>query len=230
MDGDFKQGQFGNIPPQTPTPPPQIPQQQQPPLSSVPPSMEQEPPKKRGGKWWIWLVVVFVLIVGGLLGVFAYIKGTPQYSLYQMWRATQNKDYEEFIKYFNVDAVIDDIFNKAVEDVKKQYGGMYSEEELVQIEMLAKTQVEAAKKQAKEEIKKQIEEGKFSLTEDYEIRLLDVFREVKVKKLSRTEANVTMTNKKGQSVTFTMRKKDGYWEIYKIDMTLEEIQKLIENK
>jgi VCBS repeat-containing protein len=43
---------------------------------------------------------------------------------------------------------------------------------------------------------------------------------------SGNDAKVAIKDESGKSVKFVMRKKNGYWEIYRIDMTLEEIQEL----
>jgi hypothetical protein len=91
---------------------------------------------------------------------------------------------------------------------------------------MMESMMEPVKEEAKAQLKKQIESGEFSLGEGYNVSIIKAFLNTKVQMQGNGDANVTVTNDEGQSVTFTMRKKDGYWEVYKIDMTLEELQEL----
>jgi hypothetical protein len=193
----------------------------------------QEKPQKTGGsKWWIWLLVVLgIIVIVGALG-WMYIKGTPQYSLYKMAKAVEKKDYTTFSKYFNVDAVIDDLLDKAIVESQKTMESQLAassaeEKKLAQqyFENLINQMRTQMKEKAKADIKKQVEGGNFYA--DYRGAIISVFLNTKVK-ISGNEADVTLINNKTkQTLPLKMRKKAGYWEIYKINASLEEIQKLI---
>lgn len=179
------------------------------------------------GKWWIWFLVIVVVFLGVIGGLLFYIIGTPQYSLYKMYQAVLNKDYEEFSKYFNLDSVIGDLFEKTIEQQKKQYSSLYSKEQLAQVEAMIRAQFETYKKQVKDQVKKEIEEGNFTLVKKNEkASLIKLFKETEIKELPTGDVRVKTKNENGKEVTFLMRKKDGYWEIYKFDMTLEELMEL----
>jgi len=212
--------------PQSPSNYPQMPNTQQ----GFQPSFQATPKKK--SKWWIWFLVILVFLIVFALGTVYYITQTPQYSLYKMTKAVQEKNVEEVFKYFNFDSVFEDIIQKFIAQQEKEIEAQYGKEGVAQYRMFMKEEIEkqkdSLKQQAKDSLKKEIEEGKFSLTREYKISLIKSFQEVKTKKLPNGDVNVTVKNEQGKSVTFTMRKKNGYWEIYKIDMTLEELQKLFQ--
>ena len=204
------------------------PQMQQTPAPQAPASA---PKKSSGSKLLIVLLIVLGVILVAVVGAFMYAKSTPQYSLYKMDQAVKSKDYETFSKYFNVDAVIDDLLDKALEaskqEIAKTYPSGSQESEVAQkyAKDLLDKLAPQMKKQAKEEIKKQVESGKF--IEDYsQPNIINAFTNTKVK-MEGNDAVVTVTDPKTKnSVSFRMRKKASYWEIYKIDMTLEELQKM----
>lgn len=210
----------------------QSPQMQQPVQQQTTFQDPTQQTKKTGdNKWLVWLLVILGVIVIAGVGVFFYAKGTPQYSLYKMNQAVKNKDYESFIKYFNVDAVIDDFLDKAIEmskkEIAKKYPGNSQEAKMAQkyAQDMINNLASQMKEQAKEEIKKQVESGKF-IEEYNQPNIISAFQNTKVK-MEGNDAVVIITDPKTQkSVNFRMRKKNNYWEIYKIDMTLEELQKL----
>lgn len=219
----------------------QEPQEPQTPTEATPPSQEppkdqpvmpDKPKKSKGGKWWIVLLVILGVILLAVGGAWFYAKSTPQYSLYKMYKAAESKNYDGFIKYFNVDSVIDDLLDKALEqskqEIEKQYGAGSDTAKMAQdyAENLINNLRDETKKQAKAEIKKKIETGDFGLSKEYKVNLLKGFLNTKVDMQSNGDAKVTVSNKEKKSVTFVMRKKSGYWEIYKIDMSLEELQNL----
>lgn len=195
-----------------------------------------KPNKSGGSKWWVWLLVVLGIFIIGVPAIFGgwfffSAKSSPQYSLYKMDQAVKNKDYETFVKYFNVDSVIEDLLDKALEssekEIAKKYPGNSEEAKMAKkyTEDLLNSLAPQMKTQAKEEIKKQVESGKF--IESYsQPNIISAFLNAKVK-MEGNDAVVTVTDSSTKkSAVFKMRKKTNYWEIYKIDMTLEELQKM----
>lgn len=196
------------------------------------PSVQSQLQKPGKSKWLVVLLVIIgIIVIIGVLGLVS-VKGTPQYSLYKMAEAVKKKDYTTFSKYFNVDSVVDDLLDKALEEAKKnmlQQAEESSEDtkaaqeyfEFLAVEM--RTQM---KEQAKAEIKKSVEEGRFY--EDYkEASMISIFLNTKFQ-VKGTEADVILVNReKNQSLPLKMRKKNGYWEIYKIDIDISELQKFM---
>lgn len=206
--------------PQTPpeATPPQGPSKDQ-------PVMPDKPKKSKGGKWWIVLLVILGVILLAVGGAWFYAKSTPQYSLYMMREAAKAKDYKSFSKYFNADSIIDDLFDKYIAEIReelvKQYGEEQAEEAIQQQEAI----IDQLKKSQNKEMENQIEQGNLPIVQDYGMGLFSLFLNTKVEK-SGNDAKVAIKDESGKSVKFVMRKKNGYWEIYRIDMTLEEIQEL----
>ncbi|GFO63660.1 DUF2939 domain-containing protein [Geomonas paludis] len=55
------------------------------------------------------LVILAVSLTAVLVAGFTFVKGTPQYSLYQFKQAVQNHDPDAAFKYLDVDSVVDNL-------------------------------------------------------------------------------------------------------------------------
>lgn len=55
------------------------------------------------------LVIGAVILTAVLVAGFAFVKGTPQYSLYQFKKAVENHDPDAAFKYLDVDSVVDNL-------------------------------------------------------------------------------------------------------------------------
>ncbi len=194
--------------------------------------LSQEVPKKKN-KIGIILIAFLVLIVGIIIGGFIYFRQTPQYSLYLMSKAVEKKDYNSFVKYFNVDAVVDDLLEKVVAESNKQMEeqtGLDEAQKQVlqqQLEFTITQYKDQMKEQSRAEIKKQVEGGSFYA--DFKGALLSSFLNTKVTRKG-NEADIVIIDKKNnKSLPLKMRKKSGYWEVYKINSDIQEIQKLMGN-
>src|SRR3954470_7350905 len=66
----------------------------------------------------IGLLLIFLIIVG----VFSwfYIKSTPQYSLYEMYKAVRAHDYAAFKKYADIDSIASNVIDKALAGAQKE--------------------------------------------------------------------------------------------------------------
>lgn len=63
-------------------------------------------------KAWLIFIGVVILAIAGALGWRAYYQTTPQYAVDQALRAVANRDYPRFTTYVDVDAVIQQQFQR----------------------------------------------------------------------------------------------------------------------
>ncbi|MEW6615011.1 MAG: DUF2939 domain-containing protein [Thermodesulfobacteriota bacterium] len=171
-----------------------------------------------------------ISIIGGFLIVvaivgFLYVKGTPQYSLYQFRNAVENHDADTAIKYFDVDSIVDNLMTDFMkeEEAKKPKNGWEAMGQNfargLMVLMLPRMK-EAMKGQLKTAITtpsddktavKDIKKGSIS---DFEIK---------------TEGKMAIVSRKDDpKVKFKMVKTpEGYWKIVQLMMpeTLQHVQK-----
>ena len=57
------------------------------------------------------LIIAVCILAGLLVAVYVYVKGTPQYSLYQFKKSVQNHDSETAFKYLDIDSLVDNLAN-----------------------------------------------------------------------------------------------------------------------
>lgn len=179
----------------------------------------------------ITLLIAFFIFWG-------FIKTTPQYSIYQLYKSAENHDYDRFSKYIDVDGVVNDIVDSAFDSAMEKTDDEVSESNNSFYQMgyelgqqLAQSWFMSMKPQIKEELKNDIresvEEGTFK--EDYKTASLFLaFKNLKVEKDGKV-ADVTIKKpESSDKLKLKMRQKDKYWEIFKMDLPIPEIDS--ENK
>jgi len=114
------------------------------------------------------IIVVICLIIGG---VWWWITGTPQYSLYQFAQAINAEDEEIISAYFDADAFIDNMIENVIP------GNLTPEQELFKNMMVSI--IEPMKPEIEKEF---IDEFKGGLKEEEIPSLIDLLRDIEVKK------------------------------------------------
>lgn len=170
----------------------------------------------------IGILVALLLIV---LLSWRYILSTPQYSLYQLYNAVKVHDYQTFTKYADVDSVVGNVIDKVMaqngETANSQGNGW---DQLAQglVLSMKPTLVQTAKN----EIKKQVEQGSFQ-TNYKPNDFLKGFFAIKVKQDGKV-ADVTLPsqNSKDKPLSLKMRQLDGYWQIFDMNIDLSSTNQL----
>lgn len=164
------------------------------------------------------VIVIVLLAIIGLAG-WIYIKGTPQYSVYSMYKAVDQKDLTTFKKYFDVDGVTNKVVDQAIDEAAKEQEKSGDADEMFGkgfIEIFAANLKPEFKEKFKSELEKSVESSDFK-KEHKPKSLLAAYKEMKVKKDGKI-AQVTLDDKKGDAWSFKMRQKDGYWQVSDIDL------------
>lgn len=174
-------------------------------------------------RYVILIGVVLVLLVGGFIG-WSYIKSSPQFSLYKMYQAIEAHDYESFTKYVDVDSVIDNMLDKALEESKQEepVGDEWYELGKSFAEGLIMMMKPRLKEEANAEMRRQIESGEFK--KEYKPQnIVKAFTKIRVQKEGKV-ANMTLTKEDDETLSLKMRKKDGYWQVFDMEFDLPEIE------
>lgn len=167
------------------------------------------------------VIILGLLILGGFSG-WGYAKSTPQYSVYKLFRAVKEHDYETFSRYFDADSVIDDAIAKITQD--SSTSNDLSTEELGLAQGFLSLLTPALKGQIKSSLRREIENGSF-WKDAQPPTVTSAFTDVKVQKKGKV-AQVTIINDKGESLKFQMRDKGRYWQVFAID--LDDAKELFE--
>lgn len=169
----------------------------------------------------IGIGILFVLV-----SAFLYVKGTPQYSLYQFSKAVEAHDAETALKYFDVDSIVDNLVNDFVkiQEEKKpanEFEAMGKNFTKGLMAMMVPAMKEALKVQFKEGITKQSEDKsplkKFNNFKwsDFEIKM---------------EGNTAFLSRKDdKELTVKMVKTSaGHWKI--VQLTMKDAIENIKNE
>jgi len=141
-----------------------------------------------------------------------------------MYQAIEAHDYETFSKYVDVDSVIDNMLDKALEESKEEEpaGDEWYELGKSFAEGLIMMMKPRLKEEAKTEMKRQIESGEFK--KEYKPQnIVKAFTKIKVQKEGKV-ANVTLTKEDNETLSIKMRKKDSYWQVFDMEFDLPEIE------
>ncbi|HPD60293.1 MAG TPA: DUF2939 domain-containing protein [Thermodesulfobacteriota bacterium] len=66
-----------------------------------------------------FVLILLGLVLGGWAGYY-YWQGTPRCSLYQMAKAIKNNDPQTFLRYVDMDQVLEGIVNSTIEEMRKK--------------------------------------------------------------------------------------------------------------
>lgn len=187
-------------------------------------SNSQSMDSKKNHKPLIIIGGILIVILLSLFSGYLYLRGTPQFSIYQMGKAVQQRDYNKFEKYVDVNTVVDNVFAEAMKDVDVEDAGIFSG--------LVLTMAETAKETAKTSFKSSVESGEFGESIWGDINLTNLMLKVKSERHGKI-SDITLRD--DDTVSFSMRKEDGVWRIIDVNnmdklVDLDEEEKTEESK
>lgn len=176
-----------------------------------------------------------LILLGLLLGVlgymyYAYIVSSPQYSVFKMYQAVRAHNYEEFEKYADVDQIVDNVVDDFIpqEEASTNLDQNLNVLEIIKINIAPQISTGITKaivvENTKRELKQQIEEN--GEIESATYRQDNLFRAL-------NEIDATVHDKvaevsvpiEGKPLNFKMRRVDGHWEIFDVDIESPALQK-----
>ncbi len=174
------------------------------------------------------LILIVILLICGFVG-WNYVKSTPQYSLYQMYKAVDNRDYESFVKYVDTDSLIDNVVDKALTASQTQQAQEATQkDEWYQLgyqfgQGLVAMMKPALKEQVKTQFKKQIEDGSFK-KEYRPANLVTAMTKIKTKMDGKIASVELPQENNTDTLALKMRQKDSYWQIFDMEMDLSNLK------
>jgi hypothetical protein len=172
----------------------------------------------------IGLTILIVVILVSAFITWQFIRVSPQYSVYRIYKAVENHDYDTFKKYVDVEGVsnnvVDKVFSKAEEYTKKEAlkADAFSQmgyELGIALVMQMKPKI---KEEMVSEIKKSVETGNFK--KDYKPQnISDYYNHISVNKDGKI-ADVVIKVKGKDDLKLKMRNKGDYWQIFDMDLPL----------
>ena len=174
---------------------------------------------------FILLGIIGILLIVAFAG-WQIIKVSPQYSVYQIYQATSQHDYEKFKKYVDVEGISNNVIDKALAQATESTAKDTSNNDpFYQLgQSIGLGLITSMKPQLKEkmttEIKKAVEEGTFKT--DYKPKnIVGYFNTVQAKKDGKV-ATVTIKTQGKDDLTFKMRDLGGYWQIFDMELPVPE--------
>ena len=169
------------------------------------------------------LAVIALIAVVAALGVWLYIKGTPQYSLYLAGQAVENRDYAEFTKYVDIDAVVNTAVDQAVAKTKKQQidrTAIPADDDFDRLgrrftDSFTKTLEPALAAEIKREVRQQVESGTF-LQRIHSDSVIDTYGKIRSIDRKGDTAYVTVVDDSGYDFTIKLRRDGDHWRIYEL--------------
>lgn len=165
------------------------------------------------------LVLVLSVIV---IAAWQVIKVSPQYSIYQIYQATDQHDYDKFRKYVDVESISNNVVDKALSSaINKSKQDTSNKDSFYQLGYnIGLGLVSAMKPQLKKEvvssIKNAVEEGSFK-TEYKPKSIIDYFNAVTVKKNSKV-ADIAIKSMGKEILKLKMRNVDDHWQVFDMDL------------
>ena len=174
------------------------------------------------------------IIISGLVGTLLLVaivgwqifKVSPQYSIFQIYQAVGQHDYEKFKKYFDVEGISNSVVDKAFEQATEEATTDTSNDDpFYQLgQTIGMGLITSMKPQLKEkiasEIKKAVEEGEFK--SDYKPNsIIEYFKVVKAQREGKV-ATVTIKSQGKEDLKFKMRDLGDYWQIFDMELPVPE--------
>lgn len=167
--------------------------------------------------------VLAVLVISAIIG-WQIIRVSPQYSIYQLYQAIDQHDYEKFKQFVDVDGISNNIIDKAMASVTDESKKDVSNNDpFYQLgQNFALGLVTSMKPQLKESmisgIKKAVEEGSFK--KEYQPKgVTELVTTIEVKKTGKV-ADVVIKAQGKDDLKLKMRDLGGYWQIFDMDLPL----------
>lgn len=183
-----------------------------------------------GKKIAVILLGFITLLIIAAVVAWQVIRISPQYSIYQLYSAIDQHDYEKFKQYVDVEGIANSVIDKAFAQVEAE-----SKKEVANNDPfyqlgynLGLGMVASLKPQLKEtmvsDIKKAVEEGSFK--KDYKPKnIVDIFTAIEVKKTGKV-ADVAIKAQGKDSLKLKMRDINGYWQVFAMDVPLPQTNKI----
>ncbi len=150
-------------------------------------------------------IVVGLLLV--LLSLFVYFRSTPQYSLIQIKKASQERDYALFEKYVDVNSIVDNVFAELMQDTDQKEGDLFAG--------ILSGMTNTMKDTTKTAFKTAVENGEYEDSLYSEMNIINLLTKLKIEKHGKTADVKFEIDEKVLDIT--MRNENGIWRIFKIN-------------
>lgn len=159
-----------------------------------------------------FLLFIFLLIYFS----WTYVRTTPQYSLFNAYRAVSARDYQTFTKYADVDRIVDTYVAQKFkdDDVEQSSDNILLQLKTTLMNTLRRNVKPAAANTTKIVIKKGVESG--TLFVMYQPQT--VFMMLLTAKVIQVDdmARVEIKEKDKQTATLKMRRLQDHWQVYEV--------------
>lgn len=179
----------------------------------------------RFSKKWVWTVGGIVIVALGLGGGYYWVSGTPQYSLYQIGKAVENRDSETFYKYVDIDSVVDSFTDWVWKEMEEEMAGGKPEDEWASwgyelgkgfAELIMPAMKERIKEGLRSEITKTIEGTEEGMREAFK---KISYKDIKVERSGKI-ANIEILNFLENEMPLKLKMRQAperYWKIVEIN-------------
>lgn len=173
-------------------------------------------------KWALFALILLVLVIGGWVG-YHYWQGSPRWSLYQMAKAIKNNDPQTFLRYVDMDQVLEGIVDSTIVEVRKKLSPHAGSEEPAQEEPFHKDkEFKDMVAHLAQSLKPALEQQLIRAIQDIEQReRVSPFAFAFLSQVKRegNKAQVTVRASKRNAYQCTMEKTpDGFWKVVKLDV------------
>ncbi len=177
----------------------------------------------------LFALILLGLALGGWAGYY-YWQGTPRCSLYQMAKAIKNNDPQTFLRYVDMDQVLEGLVDSTIEEVRKKFSPHADSAEPAQEEPSHKNkEFKGMVAQLAQSLKPALEQQLIRAMQDIEQRdRISPFAFAFLSQVKREEnkAQVTVRASKKDTYQCTMEKTpDGFWKVVKLDVDFFKVFK-----
>ena len=173
-------------------------------------------------KWALLALILLGLVLGGWEGYY-YWQGTPRSSLYHMAKAIKNNDPQTFMRYVDMDQVLEGIVDSTIQEVRKKMSPNSDStepapEDSSQKSKEFKDMVARLVQSLKPALEQQIIKGIYNIEQRDRISPF-AFAFLSQVKREGDKAEVTVRASKKDTYQCTMEKTpEGFWKIVKLDV------------
>jgi len=192
----------------------------------------------------IFVAIGIIVLFGVIGGGYYWISGTPQYSLYQIGRAVENRDSETFYKYVDIDSVVNSFTDWAWKEMEEMMAEEKPEDEWASwgyelgkgfAELMMPAMKERIKEGLRSEITKTIEGTEEGMQEAFK---KISYKDIKIERSGKI-ANVEILNFLESDISLKLKMRQAterYWKVVEINpemlesMGIEEKEEIKEEK
>lgn len=165
------------------------------------------------------LSLPLILVLLTILSYFSwtYIRTTPQYSFFKMYQAVAARDYPTFIKYVDVDSIVNALVDKTIENNNQQTsGGGLLQLGKNLIFKLADNMRPTLYTATELAVKKGVESGNIAFIYQPQNVIMTIITS-RVEQ-DGDEAILYVDGSNNKAVSFKMRFTGSYWQVYEIGL------------